>query len=130
MKKLKWMLLLSALAAALLCGAASASDYDSAAQELSSIGIFRGTASGSFDLDRAPTRSEAAIMLTNCGIKTHEQITRELGGGDWQENVEQLKAENELLAAAGSPTHQALPPDDDGGDDGEDGGDGDAKNEL
>lgn len=72
--------------------------------------------------------AEAAIMLTNCGIKTHEQITRELGGGDWQENVEQLKAENELLAAAGSPTHQALPPDDDGGDDGEDGGDGDANN--
>lgn len=74
--------------------------------------------------------AEAAITLTNCGIKTHEQITRELGGGDWQENVEQLRAENELLAAAGSPTHQALPPDDDGGDDGEDGGDGDAKNEL
>lgn len=72
--------------------------------------------------------AEAAIMLTNCGIKTHEQITRELGGGDWQENVEQLKAENELLAAAGSPTHQALPPDDDGGDDGEDGGDGDENN--
>lgn len=72
--------------------------------------------------------AEAAIMLTNCGIKTHEQITRELGGGDWQENVEQLRAENELLAAAGSPTHQALPPDDDGGDDGEDGGDGDADN--
>lgn len=72
--------------------------------------------------------AEAAIMLTNCGIKTHEQITRELGGGDWQENVEQLRAENELLAAAGSPTHQALPPDDDGGDDGEDGGDGDANN--
>ena len=74
--------------------------------------------------------AEAAITLTNCGIKTHEQITRELGGGDWQENVEQLKAENELLAAAGSPTHQAFPPEDDGGDDDEDGGNGDAKNEL
>lgn len=68
--------------------------------------------------------AEAAIMLTNCGIKTHEQITRELGGGDWAENVEQLKAENELLAAAGSPTHQIFPPDD-GGDGNDDGGDGD-----
>lgn len=55
--------------------------------------------------------ANAAITLTNCGIKTHEQITRELGGGDWQENVEQLRAENELLAAAGSPAHQAKPPD-------------------
>lgn len=69
--------------------------------------------------------AEAAIMLTNCGIKTHEQITRELGGGDWQENVEQLKAENELLVAAGSPTHQACPLDDVGGDDDEDGDGGD-----
>lgn len=69
--------------------------------------------------------AEAAIMLTNCGIKTHEQITRELGGGDWQENVEQLKAENELLVAAGSPTHQARPLDDVGGDDDEDGDGGD-----
>lgn len=49
--------------------------------------------------------AEAAIMLTNCGIKTHEQITRELGGGDWEENVEQLKIENELLKAAGSAAH-------------------------
>lgn len=49
--------------------------------------------------------AEAAIMLTDCGIKTHEQITRELGGGDWEENVEQLKIENELLKAAGSAAH-------------------------
>ena len=69
--------------------------------------------------------AEAAIMLTNCGVKTHEQITRELGGGDWAENVEQLKAENELLAAAGSPAHQIFPPDDDGGDGSDDGGGGD-----
>ena len=49
--------------------------------------------------------AEAAIALTTCGIKTHEQITRELGGGDWEENVEQLKLENELLKAAGSAAH-------------------------
>lgn len=57
--------------------------------------------------------ANAALTLTQCGIKTHEQITRELGGGDWQENVEQLKAENALLAEAGSPMHQPPPDEDD-----------------
>lgn len=42
--------------------AASASDFDAAAKDLSAIGMFRGTEAG-FELDRAPTRSEAAIML-------------------------------------------------------------------
>lgn len=46
-----------------LCVTASASDFDAAAQELSEIGMFRGTGTG-FDLDRAPTRAEAAVMLT------------------------------------------------------------------
>ena len=50
------------LLTAALCVTASASDYDDAAQDLSAIGMFRGTASG-FELDRAPKRSEAAIML-------------------------------------------------------------------
>ena len=42
---------------------ASASRNDELAKELAAIGMFRGTSSG-FELDRAPTRSEAAIMLT------------------------------------------------------------------
>ena len=45
-----------------LCVTAGASDFDAAAQELSEIGMFRGTGAG-FDLDRAPTRAEAAVML-------------------------------------------------------------------
>ncbi len=45
--------------------------------------------------------AEAQILLINKGLKTHEQATIELGGGDWMENVEQLKIENELLSAAG-----------------------------
>ena len=51
----------------LLCvvySGASAAHFESAAEELAEIGIFRGTSGGSFELDRAPTRSEAAIMLT------------------------------------------------------------------
>ena len=50
-----------ALSAALCVGAA-ASDFDAVAEDLSAIGMFRGTSDG-FELDRAPTRSEAAIML-------------------------------------------------------------------
>ena len=45
--------------------------------------------------------AEAAILLINRGIKTHEQVTRELGGGDWGDNVEELTRENEMLSAAG-----------------------------
>lgn len=45
--------------------------------------------------------AHAAILLVNHGIKTHDQVTREMGGGDWEANVEQLKRENELLDAAG-----------------------------
>ena len=41
------------------------------------------------------------ILAVSKGFKTHEQITREYGGGDWQDNVEKLKAENAALAAAG-----------------------------
>lgn len=47
---------------AALAVTASASTYDAAAEDLSKIGMFRGTEQG-FELDRAPTRSEAAIML-------------------------------------------------------------------
>lgn len=43
--------------------------------------------------------AEAALMLI--AIKTHEQVSREMSGGDWEENVEQLQRENELLTQAG-----------------------------
>lgn len=62
MKRFLTLLFTTLLLAAALCVTASASDYDAAAEDLSAIGMFRGTASG-FELDRAPTRSEAAIML-------------------------------------------------------------------
>lgn len=41
---------------------ASASSFDSAAEDLAAIGVFRGTSDG-FALDKEPTRSQAAIML-------------------------------------------------------------------
>ena len=62
MKRFLTLLFTTLLLTAALCVTASASDYDTVARDLSAIGMFRGTANG-FELDRAPTRSEAAIML-------------------------------------------------------------------
>ena len=45
--------------------------------------------------------AEANLLLIDHAIKTHEQVTRETSGGDWEENVEQLAQENAALAAAG-----------------------------
>ncbi|MGM9640371.1 MAG: phage portal protein [Faecousia sp.] len=57
--------------------------------------------------------AKAAVLLTDHAIKTHEQVTREMGGGDWDSNVEQLKAENALLADAGIYMNQQTTNEDD-----------------
>jgi len=62
MKRIFTMLAATLLLTAALAVTASASDFDTVAEDLSAIGMFRGTDKG-FELDRAPTRSEAAIML-------------------------------------------------------------------
>ncbi len=62
MKRFLTVFVTALLLTAALCVTASASDFDAAAEDLSKIGMFRGTSNG-FELDRAPTRSEAAIML-------------------------------------------------------------------
>ncbi len=53
--------------------------------------------------------AEANIELIDRGIKTHEQVTMETSGGDWYENVEQLRRENEALSAAGGGRVQRVP---------------------
>ena len=60
--------------------------------------------------------------LTKRGIA--HILTREPGGGDWEANVEQLKAENAKLAEAGGARITNLPSS--GADDGE-GGDGEGE---
>ena len=62
MKRIFTILASAVLLTAAMCVTASASSFDNTAKDLSSIGMFRGTGKG-FELDRAPTRSEAAIML-------------------------------------------------------------------
>ena len=50
-----------------------------------------------------PTKEvKADILAVAHGFKTHQQVTREYGGGDWQENMEVLKTENEMLREAGT----------------------------
>lgn len=41
------------------------------------------------------------ILAVDRGFKTHEQATVELDGGDWNENIEQLAREKELLSQIG-----------------------------
>ncbi|MEG1513794.1 MAG: phage portal protein [Clostridia bacterium] len=56
-----------------------------------------------------PTKEvKADILAADRAFKTHEQIAREYGGGDWEENVEQLKRENEALRAAGGQSQNNL----------------------
>ena len=62
MKRIFTVLAAVLLLTAAMAVTASASDYDAVAEDLAAIGVFRGTSDG-FELDRAPTRSEAAIML-------------------------------------------------------------------
>ena len=47
---------------AVLFVSAGASSYDHYADQLKELGLFQGTNQG-YDLDRAPTRAEAATML-------------------------------------------------------------------
>lgn len=79
MKRLLTVLFSTLLLTATLCVTASASDFDNVAQELSAIGMFRGTENG-FELDRAPTRNEAAIMLVRlCGEEESIQAAYNAG---------------------------------------------------
>ena len=52
--------------------------------------------------------AKAAVLLIQKGLKTHNQATREMGGGDWDENVEILADENARLEAAGGSSRQEI----------------------
>lgn len=64
-----------------------------------------------------PTKeAKAAIMQVDRGFKTYEQVTRELGGGDWEDNIEQLARENQKLKEAGGGNYMAALSDNDNAD--------------
>lgn len=50
--------------------------------------------------------AKADLLLVDAGIKTRTEVTREMTGGDWDDNVAQLALENEALTAAGGNTTQ------------------------
>ncbi|WP_373163047.1 S-layer homology domain-containing protein [Agathobaculum sp. Marseille-P7918] len=63
--------LVAAVAAASLMATAGAANYDHCADQLKDLGLFQGTAQG-YELDRAPTRAEAATMLVRLLGKEEE----------------------------------------------------------
>lgn len=50
--------------------------------------------------------AQAAVTLTTYGFKTYQQSTRELGGGDWDQNVDRLRIANEKLKESGAKPEQ------------------------
>lgn len=60
----KWLraVCVGAAAAAMLTASAFAANYTNCADSLHKMGLFQGTQNG-YDLDRTPTRAEAAVML-------------------------------------------------------------------
>lgn len=62
MKRFLTILLTTLALAGLLCVSASASSFDGPAAELDAIGMLKG-GPGGFELDKAPTRAQAAIIL-------------------------------------------------------------------
>ena len=44
--------------------------------------------------------ANAAVILTEHGFKTHEQVALEMGG-DWESNINQMVIKNQRLAEAG-----------------------------
>ena len=86
MKKLFALLCAFVLTAALLTVFASAAapekmnaDFEAKAQDLKSLGLFRGVSDTDFDLYRSPTRVEALVML----IRTLGRES-EAQNGDWK----------------------------------------------
>lgn len=80
MKKLCKALALAVLCVMSLALYAGASDFDGIAQELKDVGLFQGTDTG-FELDRAPTRAESAVMLVRL-LGAEETAKAELEAGE------------------------------------------------
>lgn len=68
--------LVSALLAGSLAVSAAAADYTACADHLKDLGLFQGTAQG-YELDRAPTRGEAAAMLVRLLGEEQNALTLE-----------------------------------------------------
>lgn len=109
--KCKMILAVVLLAAGLLV-TAGASSYDHCADQLKVLGLFQGTGEG-FELDRAPTRAEAATMLVR--LLGKEQQAKELEYTapftdleGWEQPYVQYLYENGLTTGATATTFEPL----------------------
>ena len=106
------MILAAVLLAAGLLVTAGASSYDHCADQLKVLGLFQGTGEG-FELDRAPTRAEAATMLVR--LLGKEQQAKELEYTapftdleGWEQPYVQYLYENGLTTGATATTFEPL----------------------
>ena len=90
--------------------AAGASSYDHCADQLKTLGLFQGTEQG-YELDRAPTRAEAATMLVRLLGKEADAQKLEYTAPftdleDWQKPYVQYLYDNELTSGATETTFE------------------------
>ena len=96
------IVLASVLVAAGLAVTAGAASYDNCADQLKDLGLFQGTEDG-YELDRAPTRGEAATMLVRLLGKEAEakELTYEAPFtdlDDWQKPYVQYLYDNKPVS--------------------------------
>ena len=110
MKRKLRMVLAGVLAVASLAMTAGAASYDNCAGRLSDLGLFQGTGNG-YQLDRAPTRAEAATMLVR--LLGAEAEAEELAYSapftdldDWQKPYVQYLYDNGLTTGATATTFE------------------------
>ena len=110
MKRKMRMVLASVLAVASLAMSAGAASYDNCADRLSDLGLFQGTGDG-YELDRAPTRAEAATMLVRLlGAEAEAQELEYTAPftdlSDWQKPYVQYLYDNGLTNGATATTFE------------------------
>ena len=106
------MLLAAMLAVVSLLVVAGASNYEHYADQLNSLGLFQGTDAG-YELDRAPTRSEAATMLVRLLGKEQQALQLEYTAPftdleGWEKPYVQYLYDNGLTTGASETTFEPL----------------------
>ena len=114
MKRLLKTLSASLLIVGSLAVSAAAANFDHCADALKDLGLFQGTAQG-YELDRAPTRGEAATMLvrllgkeTEAKKLTYSAPFTDLDG--WQKPYVQYLYDNKLTSGATATTFEPEEP--------------------
>ncbi len=108
MKKKLRLLASAAMVTAAITAAAGASNFDASADMLKDVGLFQGTSQG-YDLDRAPTRAEAATMLVRMLGKENEARQLEytapfLDLSGWEKPYVQYLYDNGLTTGSSNNT--------------------------